>query len=160
MASRNYLEIRVIDVHEPRFAVCREFLGPYERTSDYLSEVQSYLDRLGPPNHPAHALGIRFDTREAQPPEALRSFQGVMVDGPIEVQEPYFLYRLAGRHVQACIRADQPEQLAAAYAALFAYAGSNGLNVAAETGVQITLLEEDVSYIDIYLALGEPPSPA
>ncbi|MFH1085283.1 MAG: GyrI-like domain-containing protein [Chloroflexota bacterium] len=160
MTSRNYLEIHVVDVRPPLIAVCKEFLGPYERTSDYVGEVQSYLGRQGRPYHPEQVLSIHFDRPREQPPEALRSFQGVFVDGPIQVQEPYFLYRLEGRYVQACIRADQPEQYAAAYAALLAYASSNGLNVISETGIQVTLLEGEQAYLEIYLELGAAPSPA
>lgn len=112
------------------------------------------MQEKGMPARADQVLSIFFDRPGELPTAELRSYQGVLVDGDVEVEEPYFVYRLHGRHLCVTVRADQPAQYGAAYAALFGYASTNGIDIASEVGIQITRLAGELVLSEIYLEIG------
>jgi DNA gyrase inhibitor GyrI len=154
----NYLKVEIVDFDPPVLAVCREFHGAYERTPDQVAEVEAYVTGRGIASGGLDVLGIYFDEPGSKPAEELRSYQGVLVDARVPVEEPFFIYELWGQHVRVRVRADQPEQFGAAYGALFGYASSNGLNIASEVGIQITRALGELVLCEVHLELGERPS--
>ena len=155
----NYLQVRRVDL-SGFVAVCREFRGPYEDSPQYVAQVLGYASEKGIAVRADRVLGLYFDRPDANRSDDLRSYQGVLVDDEPEVEEPYFVYRLRGDHLCATIRADQPEQLDAAYGAIFGYASARGINIASEDGIEITRQADQMVLLDIFLETGATPLPS
>jgi DNA gyrase inhibitor GyrI len=147
-----YLQVRTADLSDV-IAVCREFLGHYERSPEYVAEVQRYLQELGISDPHARVLTIYLDDPAETDPAELRSYQGVILDDRVEVQEPYFVHQLKGLYLYVTIRADEPDQLPAAYGALFGFAGAHGISIASDVGVLIMRRVSDATLTDVCLQI-------
>lgn len=138
-------------------SICREFFGPYENVKEYVTEVESYLRTNNIPFLPYSVFGVYFDDPTQKKPGELRSFQGVVVEKPVAVATPYFIYRMKrGDYLYTKVGGNPAKSIPAAYGALFQYMTSNKIMAGATGGHQHVTMEHGQVTFEIYLEIAQP----
>lgn len=148
-------EVQVIEVKQPIIAICKEFKGPYNKSTQYIAEVQKMLDKKGIDYKPNRVLGIYFDNPQEKAPEELRSYQGVPVENATEydLSNSYFTYSLKGKYLYTKVTGNPSESIQQGYQALFSYIEQNDISLSSPAGIQISTFEEGAIVTEIYMAL-------
>ncbi len=135
-------------------SVCKEFFGPYENVKEYVTEVESYLRKNNIPFPPYNVFGVYFDDPSQKKPEELRSFQGVVVEKPVTVTAPYFLYTMKrGEYLYTKVGGNPAESIPAAYGAMFHFMETNKIMAGATGGHQHVTMENGEVMFAIYLEI-------
>ena len=143
-----------ITLQQEIVSVCREFFGPYENVKEYVTEVESYLRKNNIPFPPYNVFGVYFDDPSQKKPEEMRSFQGVVVEKPVTVAAPYFIYRMKrGDYLHTKVGGNPAESIPGAYGALFQYMGTNKIMAGASGGHQHVTMENGQVMFEIYLEI-------
>ena len=150
----NLPEVKRVTVEEEVITVSKEFFGPYEKVRDYVNEVKNHLATQNIPSIPYKVLGVYFDDPRQKKPEELRSIQGVAVEKEVEVQAPYFIYKLKrGEYLYTKVSGNDAEVIPAAYMALFQYMGEHKIQAGATGGHQLVTMEDGKVVFEISLAI-------
>jgi DNA gyrase inhibitor GyrI len=148
-------EVKRITLDQDIIAVCKEFIGPYEKVKEYVTEVQNYTQAAQIPAKPYHAFGIYFDDPNTKKPEELRSFQGVIVGKEAEVKPPFFVYKMKKGREYLYTKVYGDAMIPAGYMALFNYMGLQKIKAGSSGGHQVVTLEEGKLTLEIYLEVEE-----
>ncbi|MCC6548893.1 MAG: GyrI-like domain-containing protein [Ignavibacteriaceae bacterium] len=141
----------LIQITAPILCVCREFRGDYMRSSEFVSEVAGYLDKMEIPYLERQIIGIYFDNPGNTPADELRSWQGVLVEKDYKLDVPFFMYRIEGEYVSVSSSGDPVEIIGKAYEALFRYIYENEIRTQSREGIQIMRMINDQFEIQILM---------
>ena len=134
-------------------AVCKEFIGPYEKVREYVTEVQNYVQSEHIPAKPYHAFGIYFDDPNTKKPEELRSLQGVILEKEAAVKSPFFIYKMKKGKEYLYTKVYGDAMIPAAYMALFNHMGLQKIKAGSSGGHQVVTLEDGKLVLEIYLEI-------
>ncbi|MBV6510981.1 MAG: GyrI-like domain-containing protein [Ignavibacteriales bacterium] len=147
----NNISAGLIQISTPVLCVCREFRGDYMKSSEYVSEVAEYLDQKGLPYLEKQIVGIYYDNPADTPEQDLRSWQGVLVGEYLEVEKPYFIYRIEGEYVSVKSKGDPAEIIGRAYETLFRYIHENDIRTQSREGIQIMRMTDNQFEIQLLM---------
>ena len=148
-------QVQRLTLKQDLIAVCKEFIGPYEKVREYVTEVQNYAEAAQISIKPFHAFGIYFDDPNTKKAEELRSFQGVIVEKDAEVKPPFFVYKMKKGKEYLYTKVYGDAMIPAGYMALFSYMGLQKIKAGSSGGHQVVTLEVGKLVLEIYLEVEE-----
>ncbi|MEN7547233.1 GyrI-like domain-containing protein [Rapidithrix thailandica] len=148
-------EVTVKTLNKSMLSICKEFYGPYEKSVEYIREVQDYLTDANISFQPFKILGVYFDNPSEKKPEELRSYQGVLVDTEVEVQPPFFMYDLTGQYLHTKVVGNPQEIVNIAYQSIFQYVEEHKIVPDSPFANQIMSMEGDEFSVELLVRLRE-----
>jgi hypothetical protein len=153
MEKLHAVEINLIDIKLPIYAIGREFTGGYIHAAEFAEEVQRNLAAMGIRALPMSVLSVFFNDPATTPENEQRSFQAALVEEPHQVQEPYALIALQGKYLFA--KTVGPQNIAKAYQMLAAFAEENRVKFAEPFGYQVMTFPDNIFTVEILYKLAD-----
>jgi len=153
-------EVKQLRLDQDVIAICKEFRGPYAGVRKYVTEVENYLNENQIAYRPFHVLGVYFDDPNQPHPETHRSIQGLVIEKEIDIEPPYFIYKMRRDEAYLYTKVqgkptEADSRIPAGYMALFNYMGLKKIRAGSTGGHQIVTMEGEQVVLEIYLKIDE-----
>lgn len=148
METKVLSEISLVQIEQTIQAVGCDFYGSYLASQVYIDEVQEFMKANDVVYRPQAVLGVYFDDPKEVQAEDCRSFQGLIVDYPVDLDSPYYVFELKGKFLYSLV--DERVDLGLAYDEMLAYALKENYTPVTGDGHQVMRYVDNKLSIELY----------
>jgi DNA gyrase inhibitor GyrI len=147
-------EVQTVDLKNPIKVVGKHFKGDYNKSIQYIEEVQHDLKKRGIAFIQNKVFGIYYDNPQNTTTEELRSFQAVFPENDFdEMESSLTLVELKGKFLYTKVTGEPMDALMEGYGALFNHIQNQAVTLKSNTGYQISTFDNGSMTTEIYMEL-------